>query len=322
MNTDAPKKHIQSSHQYLSDDNETLNIVEIAKVIWLNRKVIIKGIVLSAMIAVITVINLTNIYRAEAILAPQSGTSNNSLAGIASQLNGITALTGLSFGTGEATDVTVSLATLTSRNFIKQIIDKHELLPLIMATESWDPNTNQIHFDSDIYNVEKKLWVRNVSPPKRPKPSDAEAYETFLEIMSVNEDSQTGLITLSVDHHSAFFAKELSELIIFELNNYIRHRDIEVAEKSIIYLEQLLKETTVAALESVFYQLMEEQTKKVMLAKSKQDYALRIIDAPTIPDLDDEVWPNRPLLTIVITFIGSFGIILYVLFRKNKPSEK
>lgn len=64
----------------------------------------------------------------------------------------------------------------------------------------------------------------------------------------------------------------------------IRMRDVVDAKDGIEYLNMQLERTAVAEMRSVFYQLIEEQTKKMMLASVREDYVFRTLELAVIAE--------------------------------------
>jgi uncharacterized protein involved in exopolysaccharide biosynthesis len=66
-------------------------------------------------------------------------------------------------------------------------------------------------------------------------------------------------------------------------------------------------------MQTVFYQLIEEQTKTIMLAEVSPEYVFQTIDPANFPD--EKTKPNRPLIVILGTFFGVMLSLLIVLIR-------
>ena len=84
------------------------------------------------------------------------------------------------------------------------------------------------------------------------------------------------------------------------------------AEKSIQYLTAEIERTQVAELKSVFYRLIEEQTKNLMLAQVRDDYVFKIVSEAVLPETKSN--PKRSLIVIAITFLGLVVSFLIALF--------
>jgi uncharacterized protein involved in exopolysaccharide biosynthesis len=161
--------------------------------------------------------------------------------------------------------------------------------------------------------------VREVSYPYQTKPSLQEAHEEFLELLALGEDKQSGFVTLSVQHESPVVAKEWAELLIDRINEEIRAEDVGEAEASIAFLEAQREQTSLVSLDEVFAQLIEEQTKTIMLANVSKDYVFDIIDPPVVPELKSK--PSRALICVLGTLLGGMLGIVWVLVRHYARSQ-
>ena len=100
-------------------------------------------------------------------------------------------------------------------------------------------------------------------------------------------------------------AAEWANDMVAYLNNHIRKQAIDETTKSIFFLEQQLQETSKIEAQTVIYNLIEEQTKNIMLANVREEYAFKIIDPAVVPDMKSK--PQRRKIVI-------FGLLLGVVF--------
>ena len=96
----------------------------------------------------------------------------------------------------------------------------------------------------------------------------------------------------------------------------MRALDIQEAERSIAFLNMQREKTNLVALDEVFAQLIEEQTKTIMLANSRPEYLFEIIDPAIAPEM--RFSPNRALFCVIGTLIGGILSILLVLLLHYK----
>ena len=77
------------------------------------------------------------------------------------------------------------------------------------------------------------------------------------------------------------------------------------------YLNEKLAETKVSSMEAVFYQLIEQQTKNMMLASIKDEYVFKVIEPPQVPELKDS--PKRALMVLLGAILGGlFSVYIIV----------
>ena len=195
-------------------------------------------------------------------------------------------------------------------------------LPDLMAARKWDFKSNSIIYDDNLYDEKNKKWVRDVGFPFQQVPSEQEAFALFTKQINISEDKKNQLVTLSVDHISPSVAQQWAEWIIDEANIMVANLRIEEAESSINYLNEQIKLTPYAELRTMFFNLIQQNTQNMMLAKVSKQYALTIIDPPLIPEIKSK--PKRALICILGTLLGGMLSILIILVRKygfNKDDE-
>ncbi|MDB4456383.1 LPS O-antigen length regulator, partial [bacterium] len=98
-----------------------------------------------------------------------------------------------------------------------------------------------------------------------------------------------------------------------DLNNYMRDKDLNNAERTINYLTKQLNSTSIADMKTIFYQLIEEQTKTIMLANVRKDYVLEVIDPAVAPE--KEAKPKRAMICVLVTLLGGMLSVIFVLIR-------
>ena len=285
--------------------DDEIDLRELFRVLWAG-KWLIGGITLAAAaIAVIIALMLPNIYRAEALLAPNDQEGAGGLSALAGQYAGLASLAGIDLSAGSSDKTALGLEILKSRKFISEFIDRHDLLVPLIAAKRWDPDSGQLIIDTDDYDTAAEKWIRNARPPKETIPSLQEAYDEFMDILSVNQDKQSGMVTVAVDHYSPVVARNWVDWLIEDINSSIMRRDLADAEQAIEYLNKQIESTSLSELQNVFFSLIEEQTKTIMLAKVTDEYLLRTIDPAVISEEKSE--PHRLLIA---TLGGVFGLLM------------
>jgi uncharacterized protein involved in exopolysaccharide biosynthesis len=297
--------------------------VDVIDAIWKGKWIVIGSTVIFAILAVVIAISLPNIYRSETLLAPVTAdsTSSGGLAGLAGQFGGLASIAGISLG-GVKTDKTaLAMEYLRSRTFLMDFIERHDLKIPLMAASGWDSNSDKLEIDPDIYDVNSKQWVRVVEPPKMPEPSSWEAYEVFLELMTLERDSASGLVTLSLEYYSPSVAQQWINWLVTDLNDFMRKKDKDQAVKSTLYLQEQVQSTPLVGMQEVLFGLIEEQLKTTMLAEVRDEYAFSYVDPPFVPE--QKYKPRRAIIAIVGTFTGGLlGCFLVLVMAIRRTAEQ
>ena len=272
--------------------------------LWAGKWLIGGFTVAVAIVAVVVSLMMPNIYRAEALLAPNNQEGSRGLSALAAQYGGLASLAGVNLS-GASTDKTaLGLEVLKSRKFISEFIARHDILVPLMAAEDWDAKSGEIVIDANDYDVSRQEWIRDVSPPKKSIPSMQEAYEEFMDILSVSQDKKSGFVTVAVEHYSPNTAKQWVDWLVEDINSTIMQQDVAEAEEAIDYLNKQVAKTSLADLQNVFFSLIEEQTKTVMLAEVSKEYLLKTLDPAVSPELKHK--PRRSLIVILAAMMGGF----------------
>jgi uncharacterized protein involved in exopolysaccharide biosynthesis len=301
--------------QNTQNQDDEIDLAELWRAIWAGKFTIIIISLIFAVASVLFALSKPDIYKASAILAPASSEGGaGGLGAMAGQLGGLASMAGINLGGGGGVDKTaLALEVLKSRSFIETFILKHDLLVPLIASKKWDMITNTLILDPKLYDKNANKWIREVSAPQKTIPSSWEAYEEFSKLLTIDQDPTTLMINIDIEFYSPTLAKQWLTLLIRDINEVIRGQDQIEAKASIDYLTSQLSNIKVATMETVFYQLIEEQTKNMMLTMVKKEYIFKTIDPAQVPDTKAK--PKRALIVVLGVLLGGFLSIIFVLIR-------
>lgn len=252
--------------------------------------------------AVVYLLVATPTYRAYTLLMPAGDDVAGDAGNLISRFGGLSSLMGISLS-GQGGNLEEAVATLRSRVFITEFIQSNELKPIL--------------FD-DLWDAEKKAWQVD---EEEDIPTDWKAYDFFLEdILQVSEDNKTGLYTVSVEWKDADLAANWANKLVRQLNRKLQEKAILEASRSIAFLEKELGKTSIVEMQTSIYNLIEAQTKNIMIANVREDFALKVIDPAVPPEK-----PARPKVILVLAAGNVAAIILaifYVLFSEYLRGRK
>ncbi|MGP4846113.1 Wzz/FepE/Etk N-terminal domain-containing protein [Marinobacter sp. 1Y8] len=301
-----------TSVQYRDIDDE-IDLRELIKTVWAGKWLIIVTTCLFALGGISLALTKPDIYTAQATLAPVSGDDGGSLSKLAGQFGGLASLAGINIGAGGGADKTaIALEVLKSRLFLTEFVHRHHLAVPLMATDGWDREAGKWQYDAEIYNTSAGQW--NAGPDGRSfQPTDWDLVKRFREIMSVSESKDSGMVTVTIKSQSPPVAKQWVDWLVADLNVRLRVQDITAANARIDYLETQLEQTSVAGMQQVFYQLIESETRTVMLANAQPEYVFRTIDPAVVPQ--EKSGPKRALIVLISIVLGGMIGVFVVLIR-------
>jgi len=292
--------------------NDEINFIELWSAL-MKKKLIISIIcTVFAIGSIVFALSKPNVYIASVLLSPaSSGDSSGGLSALAGQFGGLAGMAGISLGKGSADKTVVALEIIKSRSFIKNFITKYELLIPLMAAKEWDSSTEILLLDDDIYDQANNSWVKDKNSAKENIPTLWQAYRQFSKLLTISQDKSTSMITIQMEFFSPILAQQWLTWLVADINQYIREQEKVEAQNSIDFLTEKLESIKINNMEAVFYQLIEEQTKNMMLIEVKPEYVLKTIDPAEIPDMKAK--PQRALIVLLGTVFGLMLAVVFVL---------
>tara|TARA_B100001250_G_scaffold300104_1_gene261820 strand:- start:57955 stop:58866 length:912 start_codon:yes stop_codon:yes gene_type:complete len=202
-------------------------------------------------------------------------------------LGGLAGLAGISLGT--INEFEKYLAIFKSRKFIEDFIEEENLLPKLFD-EFWDKDLEE--------------WKDGNSRTAR---SGFGQYKKYLQIRQTE-----GMWVITFQASDPRIATELANNSIKRINNYSREKTIKETNVSIEYLNQQIELTSLNESKDFLYSIIEEQTKKIMLANSREEYVFEVIDPAIINE--SIYYPIRRdfiIIGLIIGLIFSYGLAVF-----------
>ena len=299
-------------------ENEQIDLLEVISLIWLKKSLIILIVFVCSVAGIIYSINLPNVYQSRALLAPVSSQSGGS-GGLATKLGGLASLAGVSLSSGTADKTTIGIEILRSRKFIKEFTINFNLIPSLMASTDWNRQSDKLIFNQKIYDEYNGKWILKGD---KLTPTAQEIYKSFSKNLSINQNPDTGFVTISFEHFSPTLSQSIVTNLIEEINREVKERDIKEAESSISFLREQIDQNRLTEIQTGLFQLIQAQTETIMLAKSRPEYLFQVIDPPIVEE--QKIGPKRALICVFFALSGgAIGILvsLYLGFRDKSKGD-
>jgi uncharacterized protein involved in exopolysaccharide biosynthesis len=217
----------------------------------------------------------TPIYRAETevVESREVGGLGGTAAALAGQFSGIASLAGVDLTNLDAAGRKAQ-AVLKSRNLAEEFIKRNGLTSEMMAG-----------------STKRTLW---------------RAVEVFRKrVVSFREEKRNGTTTVAIDWKDPAIAASWANGYVALANELLRTRVIDDSTRNIAFLNGQLARTNDVEIQHVMYKLIEEQTKNLMLASGRIDYAFTPVDRAVAPEI--RVSPQR---TLIVLGAIVFGLVL------------
>ena len=294
----------------ITQENQTfedeIDLKELVGVLWKSKFLIISFTALISISSIIISLMMTNYYTSESVLIARDQQDSSSL----SDFSGVASLVGVDLS-GEGASVFKVMEIIQSREFVRHLITFENVLPSLMAAESFDASSQQINFDPEIFDAESNTWTREPGVNGNIIPSYLEAHREYSDMLSIVKDKLTGLISIKFEHISPVFANDFLSLIIQEANNLNREIDVDATTKALTYLKGELSQTPQIEIKKSISKLIENQLETRMMASIYDDYILIPLEPPFVPDKKSR--PIRSLIVILSTLIAGMLSVIYVL---------
>jgi uncharacterized protein involved in exopolysaccharide biosynthesis len=240
-------------------------------------------------------------YEASVVLSPvsnnmSSGGLGGNLGSMASQFGGLAALAGISV-TGDSAK-SESLAVLQSEYLTESFIQQNNLLPVLYA-KLWDPV--------------RKVWTTQ-DPLKTP--TLWKANKKFDEtVRKIIPNAKTGIVSMTITWRNPKQAADWANGMVQMTNEYLRDKAIHEADRNIAYLNEEAAKSNVVEVRQAIYQLMKTEINRAMIARGSKEYAFRVIDPATPPELASS--PRKALWVLGGLVAGFMLALFYVLTRAS-----
>lgn len=285
-----------------SDRYDELTLFQLVRLLRLRRWFVAALAIGGALIAAGWSFLITPEYQTQVVLMPavSEDAPENALQGVMAGFGGVANLVGVSVR--GAKDREEAVEFLRSRRVTDLFITKNELLPLLFP-ERW--------------NTETKTWKSGSAPTM------GEARRRFAtRVRAIREDRRTGIVTVTITYRDPKLAAAWANGIVQLADAELRSRAIREANLSIQYLNSELAKTQVLELQQAIYRLIESQIRTVMFANVREQYAFRVIDPATVPDLTDRIRPRRTAMTLIGFFVGLAAAVLWLMIGYSTGSRE
>jgi uncharacterized protein involved in exopolysaccharide biosynthesis len=249
------------------------------RVAWNHKYLVIIVALLCTGAALAYALTAIPIYRAEAVITEvRDGGMSGAAAGLTSQLGGLANMAGLNIG--GASGNRTPQAVLKSRHLVEEFITRNNLIPELF------PKAQQ------------------------PRPTLWRAVKRFQEgMLKISEDTRAGKTSVSIEWTDPVAAARWANAFVALANEILRTRALDESTRNVAYLKDQIAKTNVVELQRVMYSLIESETKTLMLANARAEYAFELVDPAVPPEI--RISPKRTLIVLGGMLGGlSLGLVL------------
>jgi uncharacterized protein involved in exopolysaccharide biosynthesis len=208
----------------------------------------------------------TPMYRADITLTVVKEKEGNG-SDLGGSLSDIANLAGVNIG--QSSDEDAHKAVLSSRHLIQVFIERYGLLPTLHSPSLWKAVN---HFHDDLLNIK--------------------------------DDQRKSTTLVAITWTDPVVAARWANDFVALCNELIRTKALDQAKRNIDYLTEQAGKTTSVDVQHALYDLVESETKKLMLANERTEYAFAVADPAVAPEIRSS--PKRTMLLFGGLGLGGF----------------
>ncbi len=290
-----------------------VNVANLARLLWARKRILAIFVGVTALLAALYAVTREPVYESQAVLAPVKDENLQLSGGVGSLLGQVAGMAGLGSG---AASLNETVAVLQSREFALHFMREHDI-DRYLFPDQWDAGTQRWKPRSGssllglltAIGVPVKLDQGGIRSGAGPVAEDA--VRGFDRLRSVTVDRRTDFIKLTMRGPTPELARDWTRAMIEELNQSLRavalsdsHRAVEVLSKK-IETEQLQSVRVAASA------LLEAQLRREVMSESRAEFAVRMLDPPSLAET--RFYPRRSRMVLTGAALGLFVGALYVL---------
>jgi len=277
---------------------DEITLTAALRIVWRTKGTTFAITVLFAIVAGLASLVVTPRYQVTVVVLPASNDIGSSRGGGASSILsqvGLGSIAGLS--SSDSGRKVEAVALLQSESLTQRFIAANNLLPVLFASR-WDP-VRRSWKSNDPADI-PTLWA---------------ASQRFGKIRSVDENRTSGLVTLRISWRDPTIATKWANDLIAMTNEYLRNKAIQESDRNVAYLNEQALKTNEVQVRQAIYSLLEEEFKKLMLARGNEEYALRVVDPAFAPDKPS--YPD-PVIWVLIGVVLGFFVAVMIAFARSR----
>lgn len=320
--TDDPAGSLQfSRHEAFntySDEQEALlyerqYILRKLKLLYMDRWIVLAFVAFFTLAGLIYALSLSDTYTAKTVLSPVP-TEGGIPSGIGGA-SGIASLAGITFGNASNHRTLEAIEILGSRSFIESFVIENAIGLDVIAAIGWDSDKDTLIYNESLLAEKKNEWGFDGNTVSSVMQRSGDIYKEFKKLIQFSVDGNTGFLTIELEFYSPLLAKKWIDGLVYKINRDMQKKDAEDAKKLISYLKKQIEKTNITNMHAVFFNLIEDQTKKLMLTQGDNGYVFKVINEAGIPY--EKSGPFRFIIIVSASILGFLSGIFFVIFKES-----
>jgi len=242
-----------------------------------------------------------NLYKASATITPSADESrqNPALGAIASF--------GIQVGGPSKVEDLESL--FKSNDLTVRVFRKYNLWPIVFA-DKFDPATGTM----------KPGWMDRLfgNEKGRRPPGDWDAIRAAKDRLVVSVNRRTGTLDVSFESPSPEGSANIVRDYLEEARARLQEEAFDRANKNKKFIQEQIARTVDALTRDRLYTLYGQEVEREMLARNREQFGFRVIDAPRVPDRKSR--PARGTTAVAATLLSAMAFFVFFVVRDRRQA--
>jgi uncharacterized protein involved in exopolysaccharide biosynthesis len=265
------------------------------------RKVWWKVALLSLGVGLVTLIvmfQLPNIYQATAVITPSIDEKKQNPA--------LGALASFGVEVGGPSRVEDLETLFKSNDLTVRVFRKYDLWPIVLA-DKFDPQTGKL----------KTGWRDHLlgNGKEQKLPSDWDAIRAAKSRLRVSVNKKAGTVSVSFESLSAESSANIVKYYLDEGKSRLQEESLDRAIRNKKFIEEQIGKTVDALTRDRLYSLYGQEVEREMMARNREQFGFRVIDAPRVPDR--KFGPGRARAGAAGILFSGFVLVIYFIARNR-----
>lgn len=216
---------------------------------------------------------------------------------------------GISIGSPSKVEDLESL--FRSNDLAVRVFRKHELWSII-APERFDPGTGMM----------KPGWMERILGTQKEDmpPGDWDAIRAAKAGLVVSTNRKNGSLSLSFESTSPEGSALILRHYLDEAKSRLQEEAFERARQNKRFIQEQIGRTVDALTRDRLYSLFGQEVEREMMARNREQFGFRIIDAPRVPDRKSR--PRRLRSAVTATLVAAFALCAVFLLRGGNRERR
>lgn len=296
-NTKGTKEHNRVKYvEYIEE--ESFSLGEYREIL---RNNFLKIVVLSLVVGAVTLLYMftkPNLYLASAVITPAEEENQSPAFGALASI-------GISFGGPTSLEDLESL--FKSKDLTVRVFRKHNFWPVLLG-ERFDQKTGKII----------PGWIDQLFGKSEPEePSDWDAIRAADNYFVVYMKQKSGVIIISFESESPIESARIVGYYLKEAKSRLQEEAFARAANNKKFIEEQIGKTVDPLTRDRLYALYGQEVEREMMARNREQFGFRVIDAPRVPDRKHR--PFRGIIALAVTMLTGFMIsMIFILIYRSK----